>query len=171
MAILIQKLKNVVNIIETTKPIGEQIINSVGVDCVAKIQHKDPNPDTIEILDTEGRPTQIIKVIPTLEVQDLGGVPVVFVGTIDDLANKLNNEYFDNASTSVVTLNKSKLETLKTEANDLNINYTYLDVADPVNRRVQTAVYSSVILGFSATETYNYAGSAGDYYIISIIVS
>lgn len=96
MAILIQKLTNVVNIIETTKPAGEQIINSLSVSCVAKIQHKDPNADTLEILDTDGKPTQIIKFIPTLQVQDLGGVPVVFVGTIDDLANKLNDEYFNN---------------------------------------------------------------------------
>ena len=40
MAILIQKLTNVINIIETTRAAGEQIINSLGVDCVAKVQHK-----------------------------------------------------------------------------------------------------------------------------------
>jgi len=97
MAILIQKLTNVVNIIDDTRPAGEQIINSLGVDCVAKVQHKDPLSDTLHILDTEGKPTQIITNDGTLKVQDFGGVPVVFAGTLDDLANKLNDEYFNNA--------------------------------------------------------------------------
>lgn len=171
MAILIQKLKNVVNVIETTRLAGEQIINSLGVDCVAKVQHKDPYSDQINIMDTDGKPTQVIKFDGTVEVQDLGGVPAVFVGTIDDLVNKLNNEYFDNASTAVISLTKSKLETLKTEANDLVTTISYLNAADPVNRRVDTIVYSSVILGLSATETYAYGGAAGDYYITSITVS
>jgi hypothetical protein len=97
MAILIQKLTNVVNIIDDTRPAGEQIINSLGVDCVAKVQHKDPLSDTLHILDTEGKPTQIIVNDGTLKVQDFGGAPVVFVGTLDDLANKLNDVYFNNA--------------------------------------------------------------------------
>ena len=97
MAILIQKLTNVVNIIDDTRPAGEQIINSLGVDCVAKVQHKDPLSDTLHILDTEGKPTQIIVNDGTLKVQDFGGVPVVFAGTLDDLANKLNDVYFNNA--------------------------------------------------------------------------
>lgn len=97
MAILIQKLTNVVNIIDDTRPAGEQIINSLGVDCVAKVQHKDPLSDTLHILDTEGKPTQIITNDGTLKVQDFGGAPVVFAGTLDDLANKLNDVYFNNA--------------------------------------------------------------------------
>lgn len=97
MAILIQKLTNVVNIIDDTRPAGEQIINSLGVDCVAKVQHKDPLSDTLHILDTEGKPTQIIVNDGTLKVQDFGGAPVVFAGTLDDLANKLNDVYFNNA--------------------------------------------------------------------------
>ncbi len=97
MAILIQKLTNVVNIIDDTRPAGEQIINSLGVDCVAKVQHKDPLSDTLHILDTEGKPTQIIVNDGTLKVRDFGGAPVVFAGTLDDLANKLNDVYFNNA--------------------------------------------------------------------------
>jgi hypothetical protein len=171
MAILIQKLTNVINIIETTRAAGEQIINSLGVDCVAKVQHKEPYSDLINIMDTEGKPTQSLKFDGTLQVQDFGGSPVVFVGTIDDLVNKLNDEYFDNASTSVVSITKSDIEKLKTEANDLVQTISYLDATDPVNRRVTTIVYSSTILGLTATETYSYGGSAGDYYITSIILS
>ena len=100
MAILIQKLTNVVNIIDTAKPAGKTIIMGLAVDCVAKPQIKAPNPDQIDILDTDGMPTYTITFTPTLEVQDFGGAAVVFVGTLDDLINKLNDEYFNNAVTT-----------------------------------------------------------------------
>jgi hypothetical protein len=100
MAILIQKLTNIVNIIDTAKPAGKTIIMALSVDCVAKPQIKAPNPDQVEILDAEGLPTYTITFTPTLEVQDFGGAPVVFVGTLDDLVNKLNDEYFNNAVTT-----------------------------------------------------------------------
>lgn len=96
MAILIQKLTNVVNIIDDTRPAGETIINSLSVSCVAKVQHKTPNDDTLHILDAEGKPTQIVVNDGTLKTQDFGGAPAVFVGTTDDLANKLNDIYFNN---------------------------------------------------------------------------
>jgi hypothetical protein len=97
MAILIQKLTNVVNIIDDTRTAGETIINSLSVNCVAKVQHKNPNDDTLHIMDAEGKPTQIIVNDGTLMVQDFGGAPTLFAGTIDDLANKLNDIYFNNA--------------------------------------------------------------------------
>jgi hypothetical protein len=100
MAILIQKLTNIVNIIDDTRPAGQTIINSLSVDCVAKVQHKTPNPSTLNIMDTEGMPTQIIVFDGTVKVQDFGGAPVVFAGTLDGLCDKLNDEYFDNAVTS-----------------------------------------------------------------------
>ena len=100
MAILIQKLTNVVNIIDDTRPAGEQIINSLGVDCVAKVQHKTPLDDTLHLLDAEGKPTQIITNDGTIKTQDFGGAPVLFSGTLDDLANKLNDIYFNNQVTS-----------------------------------------------------------------------
>ena len=100
MAILIQKLTNIVNIIDDTRPAGQTIINSLSVDCVAKPIHKDPNDDQIQILDGDGLPTQTIVFAGTLKVQDSGGAPVVFVGTLDALTDKLNDEYFDNAVTS-----------------------------------------------------------------------
>ena len=97
MAILIQKLTNVVNIIDDTRTAGETIINSLSVNCVAKVQHKTPNDDTLHIMDADGKPTQIIVNDGTLMVQDFGGAPTLFAGTIDDLANKLNDIYFNNA--------------------------------------------------------------------------
>ena len=100
MAILIQKLTNIVNIIDTAKPAGKTIIIGLAVDCVAKPQIKTPNPDQVDILDADGMPTYTITFTPTLEVQDFGGAPAVFVGTLDDLVNKLNDEYFNNAVTT-----------------------------------------------------------------------
>jgi len=100
MAILIQKLTNIVNIIDDTRPAGQTIINSLSVDCVAKVQHKSPNPSTLNIMDGEGMPTQIITFDGTIKVQDFGGAPVVYAGTLDGLCDKLNDEYFDNAVTS-----------------------------------------------------------------------
>lgn len=97
MAILIQKLTNVVNIIDDTRTAGETIINSLSVNCVAKVQHKNPNDDTLHIMDAEGKPTQIVVNDGTLKVQDFGGAPTVFVGTLDELCDKLNDEYFNNA--------------------------------------------------------------------------
>jgi len=99
MAILIQKLTNVVNIIDDTRTAGQTIINSLGVDCVAKVQHKDPLNDTIHIMDADGKPTQIIINDGTIKTQDFGGAPSVFSGTLDDLANKLNDVYFNNKVT------------------------------------------------------------------------
>jgi len=100
MAILIQKLTNIVNIIDTAKPAGQTILLGLAVDCVAKPLYKDPNPDQVQILDADGMPTYTITFLPTLEVQDFGGAAGVFVGTLDDLINKLNDEYFNNAVTS-----------------------------------------------------------------------
>jgi len=167
MAIIIQQLENVINILESTRPAGEQIINSLAVDCVAKVQHKDPYSDQVNIMDSEGKPTQVIKFDGTVQVQDIGDVAGVFVGTIDDFCNKLNDEYFIN------TINefKSNLQTLISEADDLVKTFSYLDAGDPTNRRVELIVYSSATLGITVRETFTYAGSVGDYYVQDITLS
>lgn len=182
MALIVQKLENVVNILDDTRAAGEQIINSLSTDCVAQVQYKDPLPDQIDIWDSEGLPTQVLTFDGTLQVQDLGGAPVVFGGTIDDLINKLNNEYFDNAVTSsgggggtsnviiVGDTTKSNFQKLKTEANDLNKAFTFLD-AGTSDERPSTIVYSSVALGLTVTKTFTWAGAAGAYYVNTIILS
>jgi len=167
MAIIIQQLENVINILESTRAAGEQIINSLAVDCVAKVQHKDPYSDQVNIMDSDGKPTQVIKFDGTVQVQDIGDVAGVFVGTIDDFCNKLNDEYFIN------TINefKSNLQTLISEADDLVKTFSYLDAGDPTNRRVELIVYSSATLGITVRETFTYAGSVGDYYVQDITLS
>jgi hypothetical protein len=65
----------------------------------------------------------------------------------------------------------SNLEKLQTQANDLVKTFTYLDAGDPVNRRVASIKYTSASLGMTITETFTYAGSAGDYYITQINLS
>jgi hypothetical protein len=66
---------------------------------------------------------------------------------------------------------KSDFEKLKTESDDLVQTISYLDAGDPVNRRVDTIVYSSASLALSVTETFGYAGAAGDYYVTSITLT
>jgi hypothetical protein len=51
----------------------------------------------LHIMDGEGKPTQIVVNDGTLKVQDFGGAPTVFAGTLDELCDKLNDEYFNNA--------------------------------------------------------------------------
>ena len=53
MALIVQKLENVVNILDDTRAAGEQIINSLSTDCVAQVQYKDPLPDQIDIWDAD----------------------------------------------------------------------------------------------------------------------
>ena len=66
---------------------------------------------------------------------------------------------------------KSDLHKMQTEANDLVATYTYLDPADPVDRRISTIVYSSAALALSVTDTFLYAGIAGDFYVTSSTLS
>ena len=64
----------------------------------------------------------------------------------------------------------SKKERLLKNANDLIKTFTYLD-AGTSDERVSTIEYSSVLLGFSATETFVYAGSSGSYRVSTITLS
>ena len=94
------------------------------------------------------------------------------LGALNAIVKKLIELKVINSSiTGGTGIIKSNLEKLKTEANDLVETYTYLDPADPVNRRISTIVYSSISLGFTGlnviTETFGYAGLIGDYYVTS----
>lgn len=95
MAILIQKKTGIVNIINTAGAAGETIFDTMSLDCVAVPINK-PNPEIsiIQILDCDGNPNRQIQFIPSLEVQDDGGAAAPFVGTMDEIIDKLNNEYF-----------------------------------------------------------------------------
>ena len=77
----------------------------------------------------------------------------------------------DLSETQPVSLVQSNLHKLQTEANDLVETYTYLDPGNPTDRRISTIVYSSVLLALSVTETFAYAGGAGDYYVTSSTLS
>ncbi|MCW8965684.1 MAG: hypothetical protein OQK82_03220 [Candidatus Pacearchaeota archaeon] len=95
MAILIQKRNGIINITETTKPVGEQIIETLSVDCVAyPINKQSPENSIIQIIDCNGKPNRKIPFIPSLEIQNESGIAAPFIGTIDELINKLNSEFF-----------------------------------------------------------------------------
>lgn len=65
-------------------------------------------------------------------------------------------------------LAKSKLETMKTVADDMVQVIKYLDAGNPVDRRVDRIDYSSVSLGLAASEVFGYGGGPGDYYVNQI---
>ncbi len=103
MATLIQQLDNVINIIDTTKPAGEKIIYSLSTMCVAKAQRKGGTTnDMVAFWDADGRPTGTVYFNAALEVQDVGGVAAPFGGDLDELLDKLNNEYFATSSSVVI---------------------------------------------------------------------
>ena len=95
MAILIQNMSEVVNIIDTTANAGETILHALSKECKVQPIKKDLPNDIIEILSPEGLPTRRIILDGTVEYQDIAGSPIVWAGTLDDFINKLNNEYFD----------------------------------------------------------------------------
>ncbi len=100
MAILIQQLDNVVNIIETTAAAGSQIIRALSTSCIAVPKTQEVTETVIQILDDKGKPTYSVNFDATLEVQDKGGAAAPFVGTRDDLLDKLNDTYFINSVTT-----------------------------------------------------------------------
>jgi hypothetical protein len=113
------------------------------------------------------------------EYKDFLGDPYTLSGFFIKDNNKATEErlsfYLSNIQSSnevlVSNTTKSDLERLKTEADDLVQTISYLDSGDSVNRRVDTIVYSSAALALTVTETFAYAGGAGDYYVTSITLS
>ena len=100
MAILIQQLENVINIIETTAAAGSQIIRALSTSCIAVPKTQEVTDTVIQILDDKGKPTYSVNFDATLEVQDKGGAAAPFVGTRDALLDKLNDTYFINSVTT-----------------------------------------------------------------------
>ena len=73
MAILIQQLENVINIIETTAAAGSQIIRALSTSCIAVPKSQEASDIIIQILDDKGKPTYSVNFDGTLQVQDTGG--------------------------------------------------------------------------------------------------
>ncbi len=100
MAVLIQQLDNVINIIETTAAAGIKIIKALSTSCIAIPKSQEADETIIQILDDKGKPTFSLHLDATLEVQDKGGIAAPFVGTRDALLDKLNDTYFINSVTT-----------------------------------------------------------------------
>jgi len=113
MAIIIQKLTNVVNLIDDTRPLGSQIITSIELTSTAKLQLKGGTiPNVVQIFDSTGNQTANIEIAPDLLTQDEGAAAQPWVGTDDELINKLNNEYFTAASGGGGTCDLTTVENL-----------------------------------------------------------
>lgn len=170
MATVVQQLDYIINILEDTRPAGEQVLYTISTTSIAKPIHREPNPDTVQFLSQDGEPTASVILDGTLKVHDLDGSPIVWVGTMDDFVSKMNNEYLNNSVASKEGI-ESDLKKLKGKANDLVQTLSYFDAASQIDRRVSTIVYSSAALSLTATETFVYGGSPGGYYVTSITLS
>ena len=94
MAIIIQKLANIVNIVDSDAPVGNQIITSIELSSTAKLQLKGGTiPNLVQFWDDEGNQTGNVSITPDLQTQDEGAAAQPWIGTDDELINKLNNEY------------------------------------------------------------------------------
>jgi len=98
MGLVIKQLSNVINIIEDTKPAGEQTLYTLSTTCVAKPVVRDPY-DIVQFLDDTGMPTASVTLDGLLKFQDLAGPPTLWVGTLDAFIDKMNDTYFTNSVT------------------------------------------------------------------------
>ena len=126
MAITIQKLSDIVNILDSTATAGEQIIKSLDLDSTAKVQLKQsPVPDNIQVFDADGNQTATIAIKANLSTQDEGGTPQLWTGTNDELINKLNNDYFVVSSGSAGPSNVTIVGDTVGLAKEAQFNYKY----------------------------------------------
>ena len=104
MAKVIQKKGSSINFINSDAPVGEQIIISFPLEAIARpIQGK--SEPTIEIDTPDGLKSQQIS-LTGLNYQDDGGSITPWGGTVDELIDKLNNEYLVPA----ISLEESKTD-------------------------------------------------------------
>ena len=76
-----------------------RIVKVLSLDCVAISKINTPPLDSrIIFSDEDGKPTASVNFNSSLQYQDDGGTPTNWTGTIDQLLEKLNNEYFITSS-------------------------------------------------------------------------
>jgi hypothetical protein len=90
--LIIQQKDFSVNIVDTSKADGKQIVFSISVLAQARTQRNGKN---IELYSIGG---ELLYILPFsgIKTQDIGGNPVAWSGTVDALLTKLNEEYFNN---------------------------------------------------------------------------
>lgn len=100
MAFIIQQSSNVINVIDTTMPdISEQIVYAFALDSVARpMPQTAPTKDLLRVYSANGDFLREFVLDGTLQTQDLNAAPITWTGTLDELSNKINNEYFVNQS-------------------------------------------------------------------------
>lgn len=171
MAIIIQKKENSVNIVNDALNVGEQIETTLPTNCVARRQL---NGTTIEFLSID---KVILKVVPYLDIQyqDFGGSPSVWGGTFDELLDKLNNEYFDETVTAVLSggateakqdtqIELAQLENWDKIAGN-TLEMTYINgTLNPNEQLLETIVYKT---GVTTILTRTFAYDANDNMISS----
>lgn len=90
--IIIQQLQNCINIIDSKQTNGKRIVFSASTFSISKSRR---NGDKMEIISTDGNLLYEFD-FSGVRVQDYLGTVTLWGGTVDELLNKLNNEYFVN---------------------------------------------------------------------------
>lgn len=125
MAIVIQQLTSAINILNDSKPAGEQIIESLPLSTVVSIARKQaPELDVLVFNAPDGYDNASVKFTANIYTQKVNEAPVLYVGNIDDLSNLLNDEFFLSAASSSVLLEQTNaiLEQI-----EINTGGNYLD--------------------------------------------
>ena len=139
MAILIQKQSGTVNIIDTDRAAAQQISISISLDSTASpFPRSGDDFDYIQTYDSRGNTIYKIVLDGVLQYQDEGGSPATWGGTLDELNNKLNNEYFVQASGggaggNVVVTNNTDPSTATAQQDQADL---LNDLSDDTKRRV-----------------------------------
>ena len=96
MAFIIEQSSNVINVIDTSMPdISERIVDAFSLDSVAKpVPQTAPNLDKLRIYSANGDFKREFTLDGTLQTQDQNAAPITWTGTLDELSNKINNQYF-----------------------------------------------------------------------------
>lgn len=88
----IEQLDNVVNIIDETRAPGEQIIGAIPLDWAVVPQARSPQSDRI-IFKSSSDDNAIGVDVDGLLLKDINGIATPWVGTLDELVNKINDDY------------------------------------------------------------------------------
>lgn len=139
MARVIQQLANVINILEDSKPVGEQIIDTLPLTTVVAIDRNQPEFDDIVIFDTpEGQKGSSLKFDGNIYIWPLGGSKTLFVGDIDSLVDSLNSSYFVSTVEISGTLPPAALTAITSTVNngvEVTINTAVLAAGSNANRK------------------------------------
>jgi hypothetical protein len=178
MAVVIEQLANIINILDDSKLAGQQIIDSIPLNAVAIIDRNTAPIEDAVVFDTpEGIKGSSVKFDGNIYVHPLGGSKTLFVGGVEDLVNLLNTTYFVDSTTIAGTFPPASIGTLTPTVNngvEVTSNDAFLVAAMNANRKelkVHVELFDAWIREISElTDPTTRKGvkvQAGDTYVIN----